>query len=239
MKNHVLVIDDDEGLLTLLTLGLERDGFAVSTARNGRDGLFEAYRLHPDIIVLDIRMAEADGWTTCQRLRQVTNTPIIMLTALSDQKSVVRGLSLGADDYVVKPCSFDELKARIRAALRHAGEARYEQRDVILTDGNLRIDLVEQTVTRQGEPVTLTPTESRLLMYLARHQGRVVPHREMLINVWGPKYAEETKYLGVYVCYVRQKIEDDPSNPRYITTKHRVGYCFELRNGRQPNDPGA
>ena len=239
MKNHVLVIDDDEGLLTLLTLGLEHDGFVVSTARNGRDGLFEAYRLHPDIIVLDIRLAEADGWTTCQRLRQVTNTPIIMLTALSDQKSVVRGLSLGADDYVVKPCSFDELKARIRAALRRAGEARYEQRDVILTNGNLRIDLVAQTVTRKGEPVTLTPTESRLLMYLARHQGRVVPHREMLINVWGPKYAEETKYLGVYVCYVRQKIEDDPSNPRYITTKHRVGYCFELRNGRHPNDPGA
>ena len=234
MDNHVLVIDDDDGLLALLTIGLEREGFTVSTAKSGRQGLSAAYRLRPDVILLDIGIPELDGWATCQRLRLVTDTPIIMLTAQSDRASIVKGLSLGADDYVTKPCSFDELKARIRSALRRASPAYDTPRATILTDGNLCIDLAEGTVTRQGQRLDLTPTETRLLMYLARHEGRVVAHQELLMNVWGPKYTGETKYLGVYVRYVRQKIEDDPSDPCYITTKHRVGYCLTL-----PNKPGS
>jgi two-component system KDP operon response regulator KdpE len=236
MNDSVLVIDDDDGLLTLLVLGLEREGFVVSTATDGKQGVAEAYRLRPDVILLDIRMPELDGWATCQRLRQVTDTPIIVFTGVSDSSSVVKGLQLGADDYVVKPCSFDELKARIRSVLRRSPETDGGRSGTVLTDGNLKINLVEQSVSRQGESVDLTPTEARLLMYLAKNEGRIVPHRELLTNVWGPRYAGETKYLGVYVRYLRCKIEDDPSQPRYITTKHRVGYCFTLQRRRTSGD---
>ena len=226
MNTRLLVIDDDSGLLALLSIGLAREGFDVATATNGREGLRKAYELHPDVVLLDVLMADMDGWTTCQRLRQVTDVPIIILTALTDSGSVVKGLALGADDYITKPCSFDVLKARIRAALRRRDETTRADPDTVFDDGNLRIDLVEQTVTRQGDPVHLTPTELRLLMYLVGHRGQIVSHKHLLTNVWGPEYANETKYLGVYIRYLRQKIEDDPSNPTYIVTKHRVGYCF-------------
>jgi two-component system, OmpR family, KDP operon response regulator KdpE len=226
MKQRILVIDDDKGLLTLLTLSLSRDGYEVFTAVSGLDGLRKAYEVHPDLVLLDVMMAEMDGWTTCQRLRQVTQVPIIILTALGESENVVKGLALGADDYITKPCSFDVLKARIRAALRNWSESPHEDPDLVFDDGNLRIDLAAQTVTRQGEPVRLTPTELRLLMCLVGHKGKIVSHEELLTNVWGPEYADEVKYLGVYVRYVRQKVEDDPSNPTYIVTRHKVGYSF-------------
>lgn len=230
MSERVLVIDNDSGLLTLLSMGLAREGFDVVTARSGIEGLHKAYTLHPDVVVLDIMMPEMDGWTTCERLRQVSDVPIILLTGVSDTQSVVRGLGLGADDYVTKPCSFDVLKARIRAAMRHKGEGPHGTSDTVLDDGYLRVDLAAQTVTRRGSPVDLTPTEMRLLMYLASQKDRIVPHRELLTHVWGSQYADETKYLGVYVRYVRQKIENDPSSPTYLITKHRVGYCFTMQS---------
>ena len=228
MKQRILVIDDDSGLLTLLTLSLTRDGYEVFTAVNGKDGLRKAYEVHPDLVLLDLMMAEMDGWTTCQRLRQVTQVPIIILTALADSENVVKGLALGANDYMTKPCSFDILKARIRAALRNWAETPHDDPDLVFDDGNLRVDLVAHTVTRQGEPVHLTPTELRLLMCLVGHKGRIVSHEELLTNVWGPEYADEVKYLGVYVRYVRQKLEDDPSRPKYIVTRHKVGYSFVM-----------
>lgn len=229
MNGRVLVIDNDPGLLALLSIGLAREGFDVVTARDGIEGLRKAYALHPDVVVLDVMMPEMDGWTTCERLRQVSDVPIILLTAVSDTQSVVKGLELGANDYVTKPCSFDILKARVRAAMRHKSEGQRGVSDTVFDDGNLRIDLTAQTVTRMGKPVDLTPTEMRLLMYLASQKDRIVPHRELLTHVWGPQYADETKYLGVYVRYVRQKIEDDPSSPTYLVTKHRVGYCFTMQ----------
>ena len=228
-NGQILVIDDDSGLLALMSIGLAREGYDVATARNGKEGLRKAYELHPDLVILDVMMPEMDGWTVCQRLRLVTDTPIIILTAVTDSSSVVKGLSLGACDYVTKPCSFDVLKARIRTALRHRAEPTAGAPDAVFDDGHLCVDLIRQTVTIAGDPVQLTPTESRLLMYLVRHRNRIVPHRELMTNVWGPEYAGETKYLGVYVRYVRQKIEDDPSNPDYIITKHRVGYSFVQR----------
>ncbi len=226
VKKRVLVIDDDVGLLNLLRISLTRDGFEVETAEDGKEGLHKAYEMHPDVVLLDLMMDGMDGWKTCERLRQVTNVPIIMLTAVSDSSSVVKGLTLGADDYIVKPCSLDVLKARIRAAIRHRAEAPVDDPDTVFDDGNLRIDLTTQTVTRKGEPVHLTPTETRLLMCLVGHRGQIVPHEELLTRVWGPEYADEVKYLGVYVRYVRQKIEEDPSDPVYIATRHKVGYCF-------------
>jgi two-component system KDP operon response regulator KdpE len=226
MNEKILVIDDDSGLLTLMRLGLEREGFTVFTAETGKEGLRQAYDNRPDVIILDVTMPDMDGWATCQRLRGMCDTPVIMLSANTRQADVLKGLSLGADDYLTKPCSFDELKARIRTVLRRVSADSSDVWRATYDDGNICIDLKEGIVERQGEPIHLTPTESRLLMYLVSQQGRIVPHKELLTSVWGPEYAEEVGYLSVYVRYLRQKMEDDPSNPRYIRTRWRMGYFF-------------
>ncbi len=232
----VLVVDDDTGLLTLLQLGLSREGFEVVTADNGRDGLRRAYETRPDVIVLDVTMLDMDGWQVCQRLRHICDTPIIMLTARSDQKDILKGFSLGVDDYLTKPCSFDELKARISTVLRRArSSSRDDWRD-IYDDGTLRIDLRDGTVTRRGDEINLTPTESRLLLCLVGRKGQIVPHKDLLVSVWGPEYAEEVGYLSVYIRYLRRKVEDDPSDPHYIHTRWGVGYYF-AGNGAWRTEP--
>lgn len=243
MRGKILVIDDDPGLIKLMELGLEREGFTVIAAESGKDGLRQAYEQRPDLIILDIMMPEMDGWTTCQRLRNVCDTPIIILTAKSGDNGVLKGLSLGADDYLCKPCSFDELKARIHANLRRARVGAQGAWRSVYDDGELHIDLMDGEVALRGEPIHLTATESRLLMYLVNQKGRVVPHKELLTSVWGPTCAEETGYLSVYVRYLRQKIEDDPANPRYIRTRWGMGYYFagdgEFRSERAMDVRGA
>ena len=224
MNERVLVIDDDPALFTLLRLGLEREGFTVVHAEDGKQGLRKAYEVRPDVIILDIMMPEMDGWVACQRLRNMCDAPIIMLTAKKDQADILRGLYLGADDYLTKPCSFDELKARIRAVLRRASSGFNDVWRVVYDDGNLYVDLRDGSVTRDGETVHLTPIESRLLLYLVSQKGRIVPHRELLTRVWGPECADEVDYLSVYMCYLRRKIESDPENPSLIRTVPRHGY---------------
>jgi DNA-binding response OmpR family regulator len=226
MGEKILVIDDDVGLLNLMRIGLEREGFNVVTARGGKEGLRRAYETHPDLILLDVMMPGMDGWMTCQRLRYVCDTPIIMLTAKASRTDVVKGLSLGADDYLTKPCNLEELKARIQTVLRRSGASTTDQWRAAYDDGHLRIDLTDGTVTRRGEAIPLSPTESRLLMYLVCQRGRIVPKKELLLSVWGPEYEDEDGYLSVYIRYLRRKIEDDPSDPRYIQTRWRVGYYF-------------
>ncbi len=239
MNEKILVIDDDSGLLTLLRLGLERGGFTVTTANSGKEGLRRAYETRPDVIILDIMMPEMDGWLTCQRLRNMCDTPIIMLTAKTNQTDILKGLSLGADDYLTKPCSFDELKARIRTVLRRVQAGSDNGWRDVYDDGNLYVDLRDGTVTRQGEAISLTPTESRLLLYLVSQKGRIVPHSELLTSVWGPEYAEEVGYLSVYIRYLRRKIEDNPSHPRYICTRWGMGYYFAGDGTLRPERNGA
>ncbi len=226
MTGKILVIDDDPGLLTILKLGLERDGFEVLTASSGEEGLHKAYAAHPDAVVLDIMMPQLDGWTICQRLRQICDSPILLLSARSGAEDVVKGLSLGADDYLVKPCTLEELRARLRKALRQAAQVAVQDTEAQYDDGYLRVDPAKSAVVREGEQIDLTPTESQLLNYLVSHRDRIVPHEELLGHAWGPQYTGEAKYLSVYIRYLRQKIEDNPSEPRYIRTKHRVGYYF-------------
>lgn len=226
MNETILVIDDDTGLLKLMQLGLERDGFSVITATGGKEGLRHAYQSRPDLVVLDVMMPDMDGWTTCQRLREMSDMPIIMLTAKGEEKDVLRGLVLGADDYVAKPCSFDELKARIHALLRRAKSPAKQSWRTAYDDGKLAVDLSTGDVSLQGFPVHLTPTESRLLMCLVSQAGQVVSHEELLKRVWGPEYSNEVGYLSVYVHYLREKIEDDPANPEYVRTRWGIGYYF-------------
>jgi two-component system KDP operon response regulator KdpE len=182
--------------------------------------------VHPDVIILDVMMPEMDGWDTCQRLRYMCDTPIIMLTAKTNMTDIVKGLSLGADDYVTKPCSFEELKARIHTVLRRVKTSQADEWLSVYDDGNLRIDLESGLVTRKGEIVELTDTESRLLMYLVSKKDRIVPHKELLTNVWGPQYSKEVGYLSVYIRYLRLKIEDDPGDPKYIRKRWGMGYYF-------------
>jgi two-component system KDP operon response regulator KdpE len=227
MDETVLFVDDDAGLRALMKIGLEREGFVVITAADGQEGIRKAYQHRPDAIVLDVMMDKMDGWMACQRLRQVTDTPIIMLTARTDESDVVKGLALGADDYLTKPCSFAELKARIMALLRRSGTQSADRELGVFDDGYLVVDPRRGLVLRQGSEVSLSPTESRLLMYLVSQRGRIVPHRELLVRVWGSEYAKEMSYLAVYIRYLRQKLEDDPSRPVYIRTRWKVGYYFK------------
>jgi len=226
-KAKILLIDDDQDLLGVLTLGLEQEDFLVVTAADGSEGLRAAYRDHPDLIVLDIMMPGVDGWETCRRLRELSEVPIIMLTAKTMATDVVKGLALGADDYVTKPFSTAELIARVQACLRRAESRDPFQRPATIVSGELMIDLAGRKVTISGEAVDLTPTEFRLLAYLARNRGRVVLHQTLLREVWGPEYADELDYLRLYVSYLRHKIEKDPANPEIIRTAWGQGYYLE------------
>jgi DNA-binding response OmpR family regulator len=223
----VLVIDDEPGLLTLVQVGLAQEGFQVLAANSGKEGLRMAYDNRPDVILLDIMMPDMDGFDVCQRLRHVCDTPILMLTAKSDRQDIIKGLTLGADDYITKPFNLDELRARIHTILRRTGPKMGNSWRSVYDDGYLRVDLTEGTVWRDGEEIHLAPTESRLLMYLVSQKGRTVPQEELLTSVWGPQCANESGYLSVYVRYLRRKIEDDPSQPRYVRTRWGVGYYFD------------
>jgi DNA-binding response OmpR family regulator len=234
MGEKILLIDDDAGLLTLLELGLMRAGFTVLTASSGKEGLRRAYETNPDLILLDIMMPGMDGWSTCQQLRFFCDVPIIMLTARAGQADLLKGLSLGADDYLTKPVSFDELQARIHTVLRRAWGRPSNGRGTVYDDGYLHVDLRHGTAKRNGELIHLAPTESRLLMCLVSQKGRIGPRQELLTTVWGPEYEKEIGYLSVYIRYLRRKIEDDPSNPTYIRTRWGVGYYFEGNDRFQP-----
>lgn len=222
----VLVIDDDETLLKLVGTALEQAGFQVVTAKDGRAGLRATFDARPDLIILDIMLPGMDGLETCRRLRESTDTPIIMLTALSTEKDVAKGLGIGADDYVTKPFGMTELIARINACLRHRNGASRGKASVLIS-GDLMIDFARHKVSVRNQTIALSPTEFRLLSYLARNRGRVISHRTLLIEVWGSEYADQFDYLHLYIRYLRKKIEKDPSHPEIIKTERNVGYYMD------------
>lgn len=228
MKQTILVIDDDQDLTVMLRAQLERRNYRVVVASNGREGLQKAYQARPDLIILDIMMPEMDGWEVCQRLRELSNVPIIMLTARNIKGDIVKGLESGADDYLTKPFSAVELEARIQAVLRRSEntDGKIKSRSSFYSNGYLTIDFDRRTVKVRGETIELTPTEFKLLSCLVRNEGRVLPHRYLLTEVWGPEYADEVDYVKLYVRYLRLKIEEDPSEPIYIQTEWGVGYRF-------------
>jgi two-component system, OmpR family, response regulator VicR len=223
----VLVVDDNRELLRVLRNSLEQDNYQVTCTMDGEDGLRLAYNEQPDVVILDIMMSGTDGWEVCRRLRDFSAVPIVFLTSRSSEMDIVRGLNYGADDFLTKPFSLAELKARLEAVLRrNSGSYGSHEDEVTFDDGNLRIDLQHNQVLRQGRLVALSAKEFQLLSCLVRRAGEVIPHAELLHEVWGAGYVSELSDLALYIRYLRLKIEDDASKPRYIHTRFRVGYFF-------------
>ncbi len=227
----ILVIDDDLALRQLVASTLKQEGYQVLTAADGQEGLRQMYQGHPDLLILDIIMPAMDGWTVCQRVREVSNIPIIMLTAQSEPEEIVKGLDLGADDYLVKPFEMSVLLARVRANLRRAAsEPTVMRGNVVYSDDYLTVNFDEHRVTVRGEPVRLTPTEFNLLAHLVEASPRIVPYRELLEQTWGFEYIDDIDYLRVYIWHLRRKLEPNPKEPTYIINELGVGYRFEQQH---------
>ena len=226
-KTTILTADDDPQLLRLITRNLQLEGYEVISVSDGQQALAEIEEQMPDLILLDVMMPRMDGFTVCQRVREFSSVPIIIVTARGQDQDKVRGLDLGADDYLTKPFSVDELLARVRAVLRRADFTAKENAQTMratMTFGDLVIDYAQHLVTIRGQEVTLTHTEYRIIAYLGQNVGRVVTQDLLLEYVWGSEYLGESHMLQVNINRLRRKIEVDPTHPRYIHTKVGVGY---------------
>jgi two-component system KDP operon response regulator KdpE len=228
MKEHLLIIDDDETLGQLLASSLRPRGFEVTCTQGGLEGIRKTFEIHPDVVILDVMMPEMDGWETCRRLREITDIPIIMLTAKAQQQNIIQGFQLGVDDYLTKPFNVLELEYRIRAILRRT-EQPERKSAANYDDGHLKVDLERRQVMLDNQVIHLTPTEFRLLSYMVRHKGHVLPHKHLLAEVWGSSYQDATECLSLYVRYLREKLEKEPSAPEYIRTEWGRGYWFAPR----------
>ena len=227
---RILVIDDSERDRRLLRDTLELGGYTVEEATGGSEGLRTLFASRPDLVVLDVLMPNVDGWTVCQRIREITDIPIIMLTALNQPEEEVKGLELGADDFVSKPLSPRQLVARVQAVLRRVQAPVATQEDFIFDDGGLRVDVAHHQVRLEGEPVELSPTEFRLLVALAEGAGRVQPSASLLQQVWGPEYVDDVDFLRIYIWRLRKKLERDPEQPVRILTERGFGYRLARPN---------
>ncbi len=217
---RVLVVDDEPQILRALQMKLRGAGFSVDTAATAREALTKAGMRPPEAIILDVLLPDGSGTEVCKEVRRWSAVPIVVLSAVGEEREKIAALDAGADDYVTKPFSGDELLARLRAALRRAAPAA----EPILVIGDLAIDLEKRTVTVDGRAVSLTPIEYDLLKLLAENEGKLLTHPAILRAIWGPAYGEESNYLHVYVSHLRRKIEPDPARPRYILNQPGVGY---------------
>jgi DNA-binding response OmpR family regulator len=230
MAIKVLIVDDEQPIREALGRRLQRENVGVTLASNGLEGLRLFHAEHPDLVVLDIVMPEMDGLTVVRRIREIADTPIMVLSAKAiTEEDIVEGLAAGADEYLVKPIRLNEFVARVRALLRRSQMATTES-ELGYEDGYLSVDLHRRQVRVNGDKRHLTPTEFKLLVVLIENAGRVVPQRELLEQVWGKEYIDDIYYPRVYVSQLRRKIEPDPTNPIYILTEHRVGYRFEKQS---------
>jgi DNA-binding response OmpR family regulator len=227
LKTKILVIEDEEDVVRLLCHRLQQEGYKVLSARDGVEGLQVLKDQHPNLVLLDVMLPRMSGWETCRRIREYSDAPIIMLTALGADGDKVRGLELGADDYVTKPFSLSELIARVRAALRRSNYP-YTENLLVRVDERLIIDRARCLAIVDDQRVELSPTEYRILSCFLDNAGRVLTHQSLLTQVWGWEYADETDYLKVYIHHLRKKIERDPRQPSYILTERGLGYRFQV-----------
>jgi two-component system KDP operon response regulator KdpE len=226
-KQRILVVDDEPQITRVLRRGLTTHGYEVRCSADGESALDTFGDWPPHLVVTDLSMPSMSGIELCRRLRKISKIPIIVLSVKGEEQTKVEALDAGADDYVTKPFGMDELLARIRAALRRAGDAGDDDSTSgVLEAGNFRVDLEARKVTVQDSEVHLTPKEFELLLYLLRHPGKVLTHRALLTAVWGGNFVEQTEYLRVFIGQLRKKIEPDPSSPHYILTEPWIGYRF-------------
>ena len=226
MSTRILVVDDEPLYVHLLQVNLKAEGYEVITGSNGEEALEKVSSQSPDLVILDVMMPKLDGITTCERIRQFSNVPIIMLTARGEEQDRVRGLNAGADDYVVKPFSATELVARVRAVLRRAQNQAQETQNRYFTHDNLRIDFARAEVWKDTKPVFLSATEYRLLIQFAHNVGQVLTAEDLLVAIWGPQYREDKEILWVSIARLRQKLEDNPHQPKHIVTRSGLGYLM-------------
>lgn len=225
-RRRILVVDDEERMVRFIRLNLEHDGFQVSEAFNGKQAVQRLRDVNPDLILLDVMMPDLDGFEVLEMVREISNVPVIMLTAKGEEDDRVRGLEKGADDYVTKPFSPRELVSRVRAVLRRTEGATGSMHGLIEVDERLKIDFDRREVWLEGKIVKLRPTEYRLLFHLVQNAGWVVSHDQLLAKVWGYEYRDEPHYVRLYINYLRQKLEKDAANPKYILTERGIGYRF-------------
>ena len=228
IRHLILVVDDETRISRMIRMNLEHDGYEVIEAQSGQQALDLVRSRMPSLVILDVMMPGLDGFETLSILREISQVPVIMLTAKGEEEDRIRGLELGADDYVTKPFSPRELVSRVKAVLRRAegGAAGGQQQDVIRVDDRLKIDFAKREVWVNDELVKLRPTEYRLLYHLVQNAGWVMTYDQLLTKVWGYEYRDETHYVRLYINYLRQKLEEDPANPKYILTERGVGYRF-------------
>src|SRR6267142_4609348 len=226
VKGNILVVDDEPQITRVLKTTLSSQGYGVRSASDGEDALRQLKGWSPDLIITDLRMPNVDGLELCRRVRTQSRLPIIVLSVKGEETIKVEALDAGADDYITKPFSTNELLARVRAALRRASAPQQPDSEIIEI-GDFRIDFAERAVTVRKQDVRLTPKEFDLLAYLAKHPGKVITHRVLLAAVWGPNSTEQPEYLRVFVGHLRKKLETDDSIPHYIVTEPWVGYRFE------------
>jgi two-component system KDP operon response regulator KdpE len=229
MAKKILVVDDEPVQLRLTEQVLVGRGYEVIKASSAQEAVRLIYEGKPDLVLLDVMMPEIDGWQTCRLIREISGVPIIMLTGKRyAEDDIVRGLECGADEYLVKPVGNRELLARVRAVLRRADSAsgRGDRKKVYFSNDYLTVDVAERKVTVNGQKLKLTPREFRLLALLVENNDRVLSHQQLLENVWGWEYIDDVDYVRIYVSHLRQKIEPEPSRPRYILTESGVGYSF-------------
>jgi two-component system KDP operon response regulator KdpE len=225
-NRKILVVDDEERMVRFIRLNLEHDGFQVIEANNGAQAIDRLRDTLPDAILLDVMLPDIDGFEVLKMIREVSQAPVIMLTAKGEEDDKIRGLELGADDYVTKPFSPRELVSRLKAVLRRVDSSGLGVRGLIEVDEHLKIDFDRREIWMDGELVKLRPTEYRLLYHLVQNAGWVVTHDQLLSKVWGYEYRDEPHYVRLYINYLRQKLEKDPANPQYILTERGIGYRF-------------
>ncbi|MEX1018102.1 MAG: response regulator transcription factor [Litorilinea sp.] len=237
-KKKVLVVDDEPRMVRFVKMNLDLEGYLTLEANNGMQALDKVREHNPELVLLDVEMPGMDGFETLKRLREISDSAVIMLTVRADEEDRIKGLDLGADDYVTKPFSPRELASRIRAVLRRFESQGRPEAQIIHIDDYLQVDLQRRDVIVNGERLGLRPTEYRLLYHLIQNAGWVVPHETLLTKVWGHEYINDNHLLRLYITYLRKKIEPDPADPRYIFTERGLGYRFVDYKPETPKNSG-
>jgi two-component system, OmpR family, KDP operon response regulator KdpE len=225
-KKKILVVDDEPRMVRFVKMNLDLEGYLTLEANNGMQALEKVRDHNPDLVLLDVEMPGMDGFETLKRIREISDAAVIILTVRSDEEDRIKGLDLGADDYVTKPFSPRELSSRIRAVLRRFEHMGRPDAQIVKIDNRLQVDLQRRDVIVEGQRLGLRPTEYRLLYHLIQNAGWVVPHETLLTKVWGHEYVNDNHLLRLYITYLRKKIEPDPADPRYIFTERGLGYRF-------------